>query len=264
MSKLYILTNYIFMKSNKERLYTCLGMVSIEIAALFITAFSEFNAFMPYEILIKKSGVPIIFSITALIVYFIDINACEECYKKNKSIYTLMTLPIPRWNLYFAYVVAGVISLIVILAVQLLTIVMLYIPVMSVADTISKGVPVFIESSNTFINYGSKMNNGLFLAFIRSSFLSTIMPFNIRGWIILITFILIIVVIGNYLILVGRSKFSFGIFGYIAITNLCVNVNNMNNQYEVQYFIMCMTLAIICLWFWIRKSIEVLNASENI
>jgi hypothetical protein len=131
-----------------------------------------------------------VLAVLSVIGYFIYTIYAD--YWGNKAIYTYMTLPIRREWIYVSRVIACTLSLLFITAVQVITV---YASYAIYADHISG------YEEGRFL-----VQNGLFLAFIRSPFLRLILPL---GWLgsLCILCILLVLTTGIYdAILSERAK----------------------------------------------------------
>lgn len=115
-----------------------------------------------FEHLYSSSGCSLLFLglLSLLCLYFL--KSVYAGYWGSKSVYTYLSLPIPRESLYFGKLIVFVIGCLLLFAAQLVSIRLGYSLVMNKAETYLEGQYV--------------MNNGLFLAFARSEFFRVLLP----------------------------------------------------------------------------------------
>jgi hypothetical protein len=90
-------------------------------------------------------------------------------YWGSKSIYTYLTLPVKREAYYWSNLLSFMIGLLLLLAAHLLA--------------IRWGYSAYVNHIGSYADGRFVMHNGLFLAFIRSSFLKMLLPVSISGWV---------------------------------------------------------------------------------
>ena len=154
-------------------------MAAGEFVALIAPATSNKGSLMNFSF--YNFTLPIfVFSYIAAV--FISVYpACSAAFGRSKSIYTLMTLPMPRRNILFANIVSGLLTAFGTITVQVALHFVFYYPVMKLAEASRPDAylqcPVFIE-------------NGLFLSFMRNELLQVIFP---RSLFSLLAFLTVII-----------------------------------------------------------------------
>lgn len=173
--KFYMLTSQDFKTTYKAMLAIVLGMLILQLTLLGITAEELNSGYIPFEILIEKSGCSAIFGIAVMFTLGIGISMWFLNYFRSKSIYTLMTLPIDRSFIYFSKLVVVGIYFLMIIAAQLLSFIIGYllfhIPLSYEYTLVYAEIP-YVELTKCYAT------NGLFLTLVRSSFLRLAIPFS--------------------------------------------------------------------------------------
>lgn len=193
MKNVFKLSNYLFSwmmkKGGKGILGGCIAFGGILLlAGSFTQAATELDrshfpkAFLPYEEIIDNSGIPILF-LAGLVVLFVMIFwQAKSFYINNKGIYTLLTLPMKREQVYFAFLLSGMAMLLLYFMAWLILIVAAYFPVMAGHTKVAAEEIFYVTPDVTIKGLDAARTNGLYLAFQRSVFLYAAFPGSlVRG-----------------------------------------------------------------------------------
>lgn len=160
-----------------------------------------------FEDVYASAGGPTLFWIGFIALSAWFILSFYEHYWGSKGIYTLLTLPVSRNALYTSRMLSFVIHVLVLIAAQIVTVYWTY--------------HLWIRRLES-LDGDFVMNNGLFLAFIRSDFLRLIFPLSLEGLICSLGLVLVSTTGIFYGILCERSKrywgfIALGVAGYVTL-----------------------------------------------
>lgn len=165
MKNFYRLLNVEFGTMLKGTLLLCIGTALIPLLFLYLEVrnYDPFTTvYERFEIIYASSGSAALFLVFLAALYGVFLKTIYAQYWRSKSIYTYLTLPVKREVLYFSKLTAFLVCLLMLLTAQLLSVILGYNLVAEQVGSIQDG---------QFL-----MNNGLFLAFIRSEFLRILFP----------------------------------------------------------------------------------------
>ncbi|MGI6175882.1 MAG: hypothetical protein ACOYJC_06955 [Christensenellales bacterium] len=183
MRKNFILISHVFKSTAKPLFIVAAAMMVVEFMCMLVAAlFVQSTSFLPYERIFEMSGAPYFFAAAFVAALFLMGKSMADHFGRSKGIYTLLSLPQKRTSIYYSHVLAGMLSLAVIVTAQLLVVVLAYLPIMGIAGNNApqySGIQGFDE---LFPYYAPFMNNGLFLAFARSKLLRMLMPLHVAEY----------------------------------------------------------------------------------
>lgn len=280
MKNMWKLSNYIFcwmlQKGGKAVIGTSigLGVITLLTKAFVSTAreteHSHFaEAFLPYESVIDGSLIPFIFIIGFVLLLGIFFVQAKGHFVNGKSIYTLMTLPMKRSHLYFAFLFAGIAIIMLYFMLWLILIIAAYFPIMTNYAKVAAQEVFYVSPEQTITGLEAARENGLYLAFQRSMFLYTIFPTSLIEAVAMFGAILLIVAA---LLFAGLHYGEPFAAGTIAVSGLIVglytitvklrwfeHLNFFYGQYartavaeSVYVGFVCWILFALVLWFSIR------------
>ncbi|NLM74844.1 MAG: hypothetical protein GX187_01975 [Clostridiaceae bacterium] len=183
MRKLYYLLNEEFRQLLKPLTLICLFNTIGQLLLIKIKA-KDFEVLASrFEYFYASSGCMILFTICLLAVTGLFVTAFYKHYWGSKSIYTLLTLPADRIKIYLVMLVSFYLGLMLFYLINFVTVYLTYILYVS-------------ELKNIYMGEMYILNNGLFLAFVRSGIFRVIFPLTFNGRLFLVlTFLLIPAVI---------------------------------------------------------------------
>jgi len=132
--------------------------------------------FRTYDLVVDYSGVGFVFIlglIALLLLLFIQINGF---YTNGKGMYSIYTLPMKRNEVFFAFFLSAATAVMLYFAAWLIAMVILYFPITGMYEKAASEAVLYISEEVTVSNLDVSITNGLFLAFQRSSFLSSCFP----------------------------------------------------------------------------------------
>lgn len=140
------------------------------------------KAFLPYEEIIDRSGIPILFLVGLGVLFVMIFWQAKNFYINNKGIYTLLTLPMKREQVYFSFLLSGMAMILLYFMAWLILIVTAYFPVMASHTKVAAEEIFYVTPDVTVKGLDATRTNGLYLAFQRSVFLYAAFPVSIvRG-----------------------------------------------------------------------------------
>jgi len=195
LKKMYYLINHEFRGLYRIVLLTCVVLIALQQFLLIKSMDYYQNRFERFELLFSKSGCIIVFLVCFFIICGLCVFNIYSNYIDSKSIYTLLTLPLPREYIYFSKLITYMVCFLILLASQIIS-----------AWTGYGIISVFISSHGAAENFILPVNNGLFLAFIRSDFFRLILPFGFRSFLSSFAMITSLVCTIYYAAILERSK----------------------------------------------------------
>lgn len=184
-----------------------IGLILILLNQFFIWSLLNYSygEFYRLEDLFASSSSIIIFIVCFLFMLCLWVYSFYSNYIGSKSIYTLFTLPIPRYTIYWSKFIAYALSLGLLVSIQILS---------------------FFISASWYTSWLSNasyqlhhiMPNGLALAFVRSPYLRFIIPLSISSFISNLTLMIICISSTIHLFLLERHKHYITLIITLAIT----------------------------------------------
>lgn len=152
------------------------------------------EAFRAYETLLGNS-----FFVFGLILLFFEIFRHAKSYQTNgREIYTLLTLPMRREEIYFAFLLSGAALVALYFMGWLLLILVGYAPIMANHVKVAAQEIFYVSPELTVSGLDATRTNGLFLAFQRNTMLYTFFPTNPARLFALLSGLLLILTSGLY------------------------------------------------------------------
>lgn len=167
------LLNRLFPPALKRTLGICAALFVLTV--VLMRASVNYQSFLKaYESLILYAGIRYIF-LAAIALWMLSEAAGihSECFRSGGA-YTLMMLPTPRRNVFFAYCVRGIVCMLILWTVQTLALLALYAPVVALCESTAADYAKLSEMLPPQFNV--VRTNGLFLAVIRSDLFHILLP----------------------------------------------------------------------------------------
>ena len=238
MKNYYRLLNYELISLLKPLIFLCLGTIIILLLLLNQAMQDYGNHHDRFENIYLNSGCIIVFAICFAALCGLCIKNIYGNYWGNKSIYTLMTLPIKKEIIYFSKLTAFFICFIGLIAAQLISVFLGY----------ALFSPTLIRTINGEVHY-PRMHNGLFLAFIRSDFLRIILPLSMESFISSLAVLIAVVSSLYYAVLCERSHRYSGIIFVIAAIILIVYTLSQRISMNISLYLMSLILLLFSTFF---------------
>ncbi|MCR2807619.1 hypothetical protein [Paenibacillus soyae] len=167
MRSFYRLLNYELGTILRGVLLLSLGTVISPLMFLSIHMNRDFARYQRYETILEESGCMIVFLVYLAAMLGLFLKSFYSHYSGSKSIYTLLALPVRREAIYFGKLLTLVIALLMLWAALSLSVWIGFGMVDGKIQNATNGLVV--------------PHNGMFLAVIRSSFLSIAFPLNAQA-----------------------------------------------------------------------------------
>lgn len=169
---------------------------------------SSFRAkgFLPYEIIIDQSLIPIFFCVGLLALLFLQYMRLRQYRKEGKGIYTFLTLPMKGTQVADAFLLQSLAMVFLYYALWLVVIVVMYFPMMHWMVSLAAKQEFLMDDGTILTGIDATRNNGLFLAFLRSDFLGIVYSLDWKMMVYVLCLLFFLAVCAVYL---GLQKYSF-------------------------------------------------------
>ena len=192
MKYLLTLTEYNLRAIRKPMLWLLVLMGPAEAAVMLLGAqLWQGNLYAPfYTLFYFGMVITALCMITAAVLNF---SVLLRQNGRSKAVYTMMTLPCRRSDLFWSGVISGALSVLAVMAAQALWYMILYLPVSYANNAISAGLIKSIAETGISLPAGLdslSAKNGLFLSMLRSPVMRLLFPMSGSGLLIMGTSIL--------------------------------------------------------------------------
>lgn len=169
---------------------------------------SSFRAkgFLPYEIIIDQSLIPIFFCVGLLALLFLQYMRLRQYRKEGKGIYTFLTLPMKGKQVADAFLFQALAMVFLYYALWLVVIVVMYFPMMHWMVSLAAKQKFLMDDGTILTGIDATRNNGLFLAFLRSDFLGIVYSLD---WKAMLCVLCMLCFLGVCVVYLGLQKYSF-------------------------------------------------------
>lgn len=204
-----------------------------------VKGYNEYAIHRRFEDLYLASGSGWIYLCAFLIMCAFFVYSIYSDYWGSKAIYTYMTLPVRREVVYVSRLLVFLLSLLLLTAVQLLS--------------IRSGYGIYVNHIGEYADGQYVMHNGYFLAFIRAPLFRFLLPL---GWSGLLSVVLLALALATgiyYTALCERAKRRFGYlisaiaaYGMFNLTRYLLRSDQWNFSYEkliIDWLILLLTSA---------------------
>lgn len=210
MRDFYRLYNYEFRYMAPAGILCLAGLLTpLVLLGNELRGFSQYATPRRFEELLAASGAPLVAGILAGLMCLLFLRSFYSGYTGSKSIYTLLTLPVGRQAMYFSKLLAFAAWLLALAACILLGVTLAY---------------GFTEARMGSMDQRYVMENGLFLAFLRSGLLRLLLPLSIHGAISSLALLLLLTTGVYYGVLCERSGAYWGLAAIAAALWLMAHV----------------------------------------
>lgn len=132
------------------------------------------KGFLPYEIIIDQSLIPIIFGAGLLALLLLQFLQLRKYQREGKGIYTFLTLPMKGTQVANAFLLQSLAMVFLYYALWLMVIVVMYFPMMHGMVSLAAKQEFLMDDGTILTGIDATRHNGLFLAFLRSDFLNVV------------------------------------------------------------------------------------------
>ena len=169
---------------------------------------SSFRAkgFLPYELIIDQSLIPVFFGIGLLALLLLQYMQLRQYRKEGKGIYTFLTLPMKGTQVADAFLLQSLAMVFLYYALWLVVIVVMYFPMMHWMVSLAAKQEFLMDDGTILTGIDAARNNGLFLAFLRSDFLSIVYSLD---WKMMVYVLCMLCFLGVCVVYLGLQKYSF-------------------------------------------------------
>ncbi|MFD0714222.1 hypothetical protein [Paenibacillus sp. GCM10027626] len=181
--------------------------------------YNEFTIHQRFEDLFLSAGGSAVFILYLLVLLLFFAKTVYGDYWGSKGVYTLLTLPIKRMYVYTSKLIALCISMLVLIAAQLLGIALSY--------------SVYASKVASYGDGRFVTENGLFLAFVRSRFFRLLLPPTWPEWLFSLTLLVVLASGCYYVVLCERAKRFWAIVPFIAAIWLMIRA--INARLDIPY-----------------------------
>ncbi|WP_317854682.1 hypothetical protein [Chakrabartyella piscis] len=134
------------------------------------------NAFRTYDQIVDYSMVEFVFAFGLLALLVCAFVQMVSFSTNGKGIYSLMLLPMKRQQVFLSFVWNLTTVVVMYFAVWFLMLFVLYFPLTALCENAAQDVVYHLQNGSTLTGMDATLNNGLYLAFQRSDFLSSAFP----------------------------------------------------------------------------------------
>lgn len=177
MRKTMLLSGYLFQWYMKKGGWLIYGLsMGIGILSAVAVAFGGNNVylakgFLPYEIILDHSWIPICFLVGILLLTVHLFWQMRKYKSGGKSIYTFYTLPMEGKQTAASFLLTAGAILFFYYALWLILILVMYFPLMKAMVSLAAQQEFLMADGSIVTGLDATRHNGLFLAFVRSGFL---------------------------------------------------------------------------------------------
>ena len=191
---------------------------------------SSFRAkgFLPYEIIIDQSLIPIFFCVGLLALLFLQYMRLRQYRKEGKGIYTFLTLPMKGKQVADAFLFQALAMVFLYYALWLVVIVVMYFPMMHWMTSLAAKQEFLMDDGTILTGIDAARNNGLFLAFLRSDFLGIVYSLDWKMMLYVLCLLFFLAVCAVYL---GLQKYSVITGGLIIAIGILDPLNLYQDLY---------------------------------
>lgn len=191
---------------------------------------SSFRAkgFLPYEIIIDQSLIPIFFCVGLLALLFLQYMRLRQYRKEGKGIYTFLTLPMKGKQVADAFLFQALAMVFLYYALWLVVIVVMYFPMMHWMTSLAAKQEFLMDDGTILTGIDAARNNGLFLAFLRSDFLGIVYSLDWKMMLYVLCLLFFLAVCAVYL---GLQKYSVITGGLIIAIGILEPLNLYQDLY---------------------------------
>ena len=164
------------------------------------------KGFLPYELIIDQSLIPVFFGIGLLALLLLQYMQLRQYRKEGKGIYTFLTLPMKGKQVADAFLFQALAMVFLYYALWLVVIVVMYFPMMHWMVSLAAKQEFLMDDGTILTGIDATRHNGLFLAFLRSEFLSIVYSLD---WKAMLCVLCMLCFLGVCVVYLGLQKYSF-------------------------------------------------------
>lgn len=134
------------------------------------------SAFRSYDMAIDNSFLPLVFVLGLLLVLIMQFVQIRGFSTNGKGIYNMFMLPMKRKEVYLAFLLSVSAAAAIYYLLWLILLVAAYFPISALHESAAAKEVIYYSEVVTLTGLDTHIENGLFLAFRRSTFLSMFFP----------------------------------------------------------------------------------------
>ena len=209
----------------------------------------------PHRLFMAGMSVPMV---CILIGIMLNFSIAMRQNGRSKAIYTLLTLPGKRFQVYFSSVCSGLVTVWLIAAVQALWYILLYVPMAHTIDWYSVHIlaeKVEKELISAIPAYSSFVENGFFLHLLRSPAMRMLFPMSVEG--------LAVMLVSEISVVTSLHSIAFTRGGLRVISAICAIVCAISTAVvllETVEFLFIPILQHSILWYVCRIAVQLCPA----
>lgn len=186
------------------------------------------KGFLPYELIIDQSLIPVFFGIGLLALLLLQYMQLRQYRKEGKGIYTFLTLPMKGTQVADAFLLQSLAMVFLYYALWLVVIVVMYFPMMHWMVSLAAKQEFLMDDGTILTGIDATRNNGLFLAFLRSDFLGIVYSLDWKMMVYVLCLLFFLAVCAVYL---GLQKYSVITGGLIIAIGILEPLNLYQDLY---------------------------------
>ena len=211
--------------------------------------------YIPFEEMFIDSGAVMIALISFAGMCGICVLSFYSNFNESKSIYTLMTLPQDRRNMLIAKISAWFVGFTSLVSTQILIGILGY----------SLFAPTYLKELGPRTIEEVRVNNGLFLSFVRSDFYRIVMPLSLEGFVSSFAILISIIFSIYYSLLCIKGMYKKEILAIVVVIQLIIIVNVLRYRvqlpFEYRNLYISSGILLVITGFYIWNSIKILRNS---
>ena len=221
----------------------CGGLLVVQLISFLFCRTKIELQYCNFEVLLELSNYPLIFLFAFITVLMVNCFSFSQNYFGSKSIYTLMSLPSNRNNIYISKMISGLIAVLFVVVVQIFGVFLTY--------------RIYLVGQ-TYL----PIQNGLFMVFMRTKFLRSIMPFDFISFLVMIicAVSLVAATLHVFICIKRSSLINMAIVSIIVLwTTQTINNDRMELFNDLTHLIIVLGLLLLTLIYMIAYSLESIN-----
>lgn len=224
----------------------CGGLLVVQLISFLYSRTKIELKYCYFETLLELSNYPLIFLFAFFTVLILNGFSFFQNYFGSKSIYTLMSLPSNRNNIYISKVISSLIAVLFLVVVQILGVFLTY--------------RIYLVGQAYL-----PIPNGLFMAFMRMKFLRSIMPFDFVSFLLMfICAVSLVAATLHVFICIKRSSFINMALVLIIVLWSTQSIYNgrMELYYNLTHLVIVLGLLLLTLIYMISYSLEAIKKAQ--
>lgn len=224
----------------------CAGMMVFQLISFLFTRTKTEFYYCYFERLLELSRYPFVFFVAFFAILLLNGLSFFQNFNGSKSIYSLMTLPSNRNNIYISKFVSGLVAVLFLIVVQIGCVFITY--------------RIYLAGQTHL-----PIKNGLFMAFMRTKFLRAIMPFNFISFLLMFICVVSIVaaILHAFICLKSRKYKNMAVGLIIMLWSTQSLYNDRMELFDnLFYLIVILGLLLLTLTYMIFYSLKAIKKAQ--